>query len=196
MSDKAKTESATEEPVTIEVSGVPVQELELGSVGLAVEIIADLKKQLEEAKGNAKVWEENWNVCHDYNMVLSRQSDIISYILKLDNIRSLDMIWGCVRTSYEYQIKRSRRQKTMEKCKLTQVPCRKAIMDVVQTNKDRRSLQQTFELVKLFQMVVSDQASTLSEEDWERYFIIMKLGMIDNLRHLKCIDAFTNGLMK
>ena len=76
MSDKAKTESATEEPVTIEVSGVPVQELELGSVGLAVEIIADLKKQLEEAKGNAKVWEENWNVCHDYNMVLSRQSDI------------------------------------------------------------------------------------------------------------------------
>ncbi len=48
----------------------------------------------------------------------------------------------------------------MEKCKLTQVPCRKAIMDVVQTNKDRRSLQQTFELVKLFQMVVSDQAST------------------------------------
>ena len=57
-------------------------------------------------------------------------------------------------------------------------------------------MQQTFELVKLFQMVVSDQASTLSEEDWERYFIIMKLGMIDNLRHLKCIDAFTNGLMK
>ena len=106
MSDKAKTESATEEPVTIEVSGVPVQELELGSVGLAVEIIADLKKQLEEAKGNAKVWDENWNVCHDYSMVLSRQSDIISYILKLDNIRSLDMIWGCVRTSYEYQIKK------------------------------------------------------------------------------------------
>lgn len=81
MSDKAKTESATEEPVTIEVSGVPVQELELGSVGLAVEIIADLKKQLEEAKGNAKVWEENWNVCHDYNMVLSRQSDQIKLFM-------------------------------------------------------------------------------------------------------------------
>lgn len=29
----------------------------------------------------------------------------------------------------------------MEKCNLTQVPCRKAIMDVVQANKDRRSLQ-------------------------------------------------------
>lgn len=28
------------------------------------------------------------------------------HILKLDNIRSLDMIWGCVRTSYEYQIKK------------------------------------------------------------------------------------------
>ena len=28
----------------------------------------------------------------------------------------------------------------MEKCNLTQVPCRKAIMDVVQANKDRKSL--------------------------------------------------------
>lgn len=106
MSDKVKTESTTEEPVTVQKPTVPVQELELGSAGLATEVIADLKKQLDEAKGDAKVWEENWNVCHDYNMVLSRQSDIISYILKLDNIRSLDMIWGCVRTSYEYQIKK------------------------------------------------------------------------------------------
>ena len=95
-----------EETEVMLATGVPAQEIDGVGVVMAAEIIADLKKQLEEAKGNAKVWEENWNVCHDYSMVLSRQSDIISYILKLDNIRSLDMIWGCVRTSYEYQIKK------------------------------------------------------------------------------------------
>ena len=103
---KEKTLRTLEETEVMQATGVPEQETEEVSTALATEIIADLKKQLEEAKGNAKVWEENWNVCHDYNMVLSRQSDIISYILKLDNIRSLDMIWGCVRTSYEYQIKK------------------------------------------------------------------------------------------
>ena len=103
---KEKTLRTLEETEVMQTAGIPTQETEGANVVLATEIIADLKKQLEEAKGNAKVWEENWNVCHDYNMVLSRQSDIISYILKLDNIRSLDMIWGCVRTSYEYQIKK------------------------------------------------------------------------------------------
>ena len=84
----------------------------------------------------------------------------------------------------------------MEKCELTQVPCRKEIIEVIQANKDRKSLQHTYELTKLFQMAASDQASDLSEEDWQRYFIIIKLSMIGNLRHLKCIDAFANGLMK
>ena len=103
---KEKTLRISEETEVMQTTGVPAQEIDGVGVVMATEIIADLKKQLEEAKGNAKVWEENWNVCHDYNMVLSRQSDIISYILKLDNIRSLDMIWGCVRTFYEYQIKK------------------------------------------------------------------------------------------
>ena len=103
---KEKTLRISEETEVMQTTGVPAQEIDGVGVVMATEIIADLKKQLEEAKGNAKVWEENWNVCHDYNMVLSRQSDIISYILKLDNIRSLDMIWGCVRASYEYQIKK------------------------------------------------------------------------------------------
>lgn len=98
---KEKTLRISEETEVMQTTGVPAQEIDGVGVVMATEIIADLKKQLEEAKGNAKVWEENWNVCHDHNMVLSRQSDIISYILKLDNIRSLDMIWGCVRTSYE-----------------------------------------------------------------------------------------------
>ena len=106
MSKKEKAMKTQKEAEVMQIASVPSEEADGVGVVMATEIIADLKKQLEEAKGNAKVWEENWNVCHDYNMVLSRQSDIISYILKLDNIRSLDMIWGCVRTSYEYQIKK------------------------------------------------------------------------------------------
>lgn len=106
MSKKEKTVKTQEEVEVMQTTGVPSEEADGVGIVLATEIIADLKKQLAEAKGNAKVWEENWNVCHDHNMVLSRQSDIISYILKLDNIRSLDMIWGCVRASYEYQIKK------------------------------------------------------------------------------------------
>ena len=37
--------------------------------------------------------------------------------------------------------------------------------------------------------------SCASKEDWKRYFIITKLFMIRDLRHLECIDSFTNGLM-
>lgn len=73
---KEKTLRISEETEVMQTTGVPAQEIDGVGVVMATEIIADLKKQLEEAKGNAKVWEENWNVCHDYNMVLSRQSAI------------------------------------------------------------------------------------------------------------------------
>ena len=106
MSKKEKAMKTQKEAEVMQIASVPSEEADGVGVVMATEIIADLKKQLEEAKEEAKEWEENWSVCHDHNMVLSRQSDIISYILKLDNIRSLDMIWGCVRTSYEYQIKK------------------------------------------------------------------------------------------
>lgn len=54
----------------------------------------------------------------------------------------------------------------MEKCNLTQVPCRKAIMDVVQANKDRRSLQHIYELAELFRIACSSNEAfmELSEE--------------------------------
>ena len=106
MSKKEKAMKTQKEAEVMQIASVPSEEADGVGVVMATEIISDLKKQLEEAKEEAKEWEENWSVCHDHNMVLSRQSDIISYILKLDNIRSLDMIWGCVRTSYEYQIKK------------------------------------------------------------------------------------------
>lgn len=78
---------------------------------------------------------------------------------------------------------------------LTQVPCRKAIAEVVKANKNKKSLQLTYEVAKLFQIVMTDENSTLSKEDWKRYLIITKLFMIRDLRHLECIDSFTNGLM-
>lgn len=106
MSKETKTGSATEEPVIMHVSGVPVEELELGSIGLATEFITDLKKQLEEAKEEAKDWEENWNVCREQVKVLSRQSDIISMALKLDDIKLLDLAFGFVRGCYNQQIKK------------------------------------------------------------------------------------------
>lgn len=83
----------------------------------------------------------------------------------------------------------------MERCDLTQVPCRKAIAEIVKANKSKKSLQLTYEVAKLFQIVMTDENSTLSKEDWKRYFIITKLFMIRDLRHLECIDSFTNGLM-
>ena len=83
----------------------------------------------------------------------------------------------------------------MEICNLTQRPCRKAIAEVVEANKNKKSLQLTYEVARLFQLVMTDENSTLSKEDWKRYFIITRLFMIRDLRHLECIDAFTNGLM-
>lgn len=38
----------------------------------------------------------------------------------------------------------------MKKCTLTQVPCRKAIAEVVKANKNKKSLQLTYEVAKLF----------------------------------------------
>lgn len=83
----------------------------------------------------------------------------------------------------------------MERCKLTQRPCREAISEVVQANTNRKSLQLTYDVAKLLQIAPSKENSILSEKDFKRYFLIIKLFMIEDLRRLECIDAFTNGLM-
>ncbi|MFR8902850.1 MAG: hypothetical protein ACLVHS_03080 [Blautia wexlerae] len=77
-------------------TGVPAQETEEVSTALATEIIADLKKQLEEAKEEAKEWEESWNMCREQVRALSRQSDIISIVLRMDNVELLDLAFGFV----------------------------------------------------------------------------------------------------
>ena len=75
----------------------------------------------------------------------------------------------------------------MEKCNLTQVPCRKAIMDVVQANKDRRSLQHTYELAELFRIACSGNEAfmELSEEDQERFWLITDALMMNDPEDLK-----------
>ena len=60
----------------------------------------------------------------------------------------------------------------MERCTLTQRPCRKAIAEVVEANKNKKSLQLTYQVAKLFQIVMTNENSTLSKEDWKRYLII------------------------
>ena len=85
----------------------------------------------------------------------------------------------------------------MERCTLTQVPCRKAIMDVVQTNKNRRSLQHTYELAELFQVACSSNEAfmELSEEDRERFWLITDALLMNDLEDLKRVHNLANYLM-
>lgn len=85
----------------------------------------------------------------------------------------------------------------MERCNLTQVPCRKAIMEVVQSNKDRRSLQHTYELAELFQTAYSSNEAfiELSEEDQERFWLITDALRMNDLKDLKRVHNLANYLM-
>lgn len=85
----------------------------------------------------------------------------------------------------------------MEKCTLTQVPCRDAIMEVVQNNKNRRSLQHTYELTELFRNACSSNEAfmELPEEDQERFFLITDALMMNDLEDLKRVHNLANYLM-
>ena len=85
----------------------------------------------------------------------------------------------------------------MKKCTLTQVPCREAIMEVVQDNKDRRSLQHTYELAELFRVACSDNKAfmELSKEDQERFWLITDALMMNDLEDLKRVHNLANYLM-
>lgn len=114
MSNK-KVSKTQEETEVMQVTGIPAQETEGVGVVLATEIITDLKQQLEEAKEEAKDWEENWNACREQVKVLFRQSDIISMVLKLDNLKLLDLAFGFVRGCYNQQIKKEQEAENNEK---------------------------------------------------------------------------------
>lgn len=69
---------------------------------LASEIISDQQKEIEKLKSAL-----NENIRDNMFQVLSLQTDIINYVLKLDNIKSLNMILGSVRrASYEFQLEK------------------------------------------------------------------------------------------
>ena len=85
----------------------------------------------------------------------------------------------------------------MEKCILTQVPCREAIMEVVQNNKNRRSLQHTYEFAELFQEACSSYEAfmELPEEEQERFWLITDALMMNDLEDLKRVHSLANYLM-
>ena len=68
----------------------------------------------------------------------------------------------------------------MKKCTLTQVPCREAIMEVVQSNKDRRSLQHTYELAELFQTACSSNEAFM--EDLKRVHNLANYLMVKRIK--------------
>ena len=85
----------------------------------------------------------------------------------------------------------------MKRCTLTQIPCREAIMEVVQSNKNRRSLQHTYELAELFRIACSGNEAfmELSEEDQERFQLITDTLMMNDLEDLKRVHNLANYLM-
>ena len=92
-----------EETEVMQATGVPAQEIDGVGVVMATEIIADLKKQLEDAKEEAKDWEESWNVCREQVRALSRQSDIINFALKIFDYKCLSMALSYVKAAYNQQ---------------------------------------------------------------------------------------------
>lgn len=103
MSNKAKTGSATEEPVTMQEPTTPVQESEVMGVGLAAEIIGDLKKQLQEAKEEAKAVKEDWMFVLGQRDILRKKIDIINFVLKFHDYECLEMAQNFVRAAYNQQ---------------------------------------------------------------------------------------------
>ena len=70
-------------------------------------------------------------------------------------------------------------------------------MEVVQSNKDRRSLQHTYELAELFQTACSGNEAfmELPEEDQERFWLIIDALMMNDLEDLKRVHNLANYLM-
>ena len=95
-----KAEEAVE---VMQATGVPAQETEEVSTALATEIIADLKEQLEEAKKEADNLEKDWEFCSQQRLILTMQTDIINFALKIFDYKCLSMALSYVKTVYNQQ---------------------------------------------------------------------------------------------
>ena len=102
MSDKevSKTQEETE---VMQTAGVPAQETEGAGVVMATEIIADLKKQLEDAKEEADNLEKDWEFCSQQRLILTMQTDIINFALKIFDYKCLSMALSYVKAAYNQQ---------------------------------------------------------------------------------------------
>ena len=102
MSDKevSKTQEETE---VMQTAGVPAQETEGAGAVMATEIIADLKKQLEDAKEEADNLEKDWEFCSQQRLILTMQTDIINFALKIFDYKCLSMALSYVKAAYNQQ---------------------------------------------------------------------------------------------
>ena len=100
---KEKTLRISEETEVMQTAGVPAQETEEVSTALATEIIADLKKQLEEAKEEADNLEKDWEFCSQQRLILTMQTDIINFALKIFDYKCLSRALSYVKAVYNQQ---------------------------------------------------------------------------------------------
>lgn len=100
---KEKTLRISEETEVMQTTGVPAQEIDGAGVVMATEIIADLKKQLEDAKEEADNLEKDWEFCSQQRLILTMQTDIINFALKIFNYKCLSMALSYVKAAYNQQ---------------------------------------------------------------------------------------------
>jgi len=92
-----------EETEVMPATGVPAQEIDGAGVVMATEIIADLKKQLEDAKEEADNLEKDWEFCSQQRLILAMQTDIINFALKIFDYKCLSMALSYVKAAYNQQ---------------------------------------------------------------------------------------------
>lgn len=92
-----------EETEVMQATGVPAQEIDGAGVVMATEIIADLKKQLEDAKEEADNLEKDWEFCSQQRLILTMQTDIINFALKIFDYKCLSMALSYVKAAYNQQ---------------------------------------------------------------------------------------------
>ena len=100
---KEKTLRTSEETEAMQVTGIPAQETDGIGVVMATEIIADLKKQLEDAKEGANNLEKDWEFCSQQRLILAMQTDIINFALKIFDYKCLSMALSYVKAAYNQQ---------------------------------------------------------------------------------------------
>ena len=84
----------------------------------------------------------------------------------------------------------------MKRCDLTQVPCRKAISEVAEKNKNRYFLQRTCEAAQI--LLEGSREATLqemSEEDRDRFFLIWNILVLNHSDDIRRILNLSNYLI-